>query len=68
MRPELMREIASRLRFLGTGQYIMYDTLRDLATDDNPAFIAEIIRRSDDQGFVPERDSFPWSDQDLPHH
>lgn len=68
MRPELIREMASRLRFLGTGTYIMYDTLRDLATDENPAFVAEIVRRSNDQGYVPERDAFPWSDHDLPYH
>lgn len=68
MRPETIREIASRLRYLGVGSYIMYDTLRDLATDEDPRYISEIRRRSNAQGFDPKRDSFPWSNNDLPDH
>lgn len=66
MQQSLIRDLASRLRYLGVGSYVMYEILQALMTDDDPAFIGEIVSRSDSLGFSSELDSYGWSASDLP--
>lgn len=58
-------DFASRLRFLGVGYYIMTDILLDLAREEDPAFVAAIVERSNKQGYNPEKDDYPWTAADL---
>lgn len=62
---EQMRDLASRLRFLGVGYFIMSDLLLDLAREDDPAFVAAIVERSNKLGYDPSKDSYPWTAKDL---
>lgn len=60
-----LRDFASRLRYLGVGYYIMTDISQDLAREDDPAFIAATVERSNRQGYNPEKDDCPWTSADL---
>lgn len=60
-----LRDFASRLCYLGVGYCTMTDILLDLAREDDPAFIAATVERSNRQGYNPEEDDYLWTPADL---